>query len=417
MPKHSPAIIRESLAKEIDMPGSIYLDNQATTPTDPRVLARMVEHLQCENVGNPHSEHFVGRKAASAAEAARQSVAALIGAEAEEIVFTSGATEANNIAIQGVARAARSDRCHLVTSAVEHKCVLETFEYLRLQGFEIDVLPVDHNGLIDPAAFDAVVTERTALVSIMAANNEIGSIQPLEKIGRICRERGAVFHTDAAQAAGKIPFDVRSAGADLVSMSGHKIYAPIGIGALFVSTDSPLRPLPLFHGGGQENGLRSGTLPVHLAVAMGMAADLAIEGLERDAEHSRMLRTAFVEAVRRKAPAIRINAEAAPRIPGNLSMTIPGVDAERLVGALQPDLAISTNSACSSGAMEPSHVLFAIGLSREEAESTVRIGFGRFNSLEEVETAANLLTTRIEQISGDRVSDFCAIAAPARNLL
>ncbi|MET3989496.1 cysteine desulfurase [Bradyrhizobium sp. S3.9.2] len=384
------------------MPRSIYLDYQATTPTDPLVMASMVDHLDRENVGNSHSEHFAGRKAAAAVDVARLSVADLIGAEAEEIIFTSGATEANNIAIQGIARAAPPNRRHFVTSAVEHKCVLETFEFLRRQGFEIDIVPVNRNGLIDLNALDSVVSDRTALVSIMAANNEIGSIQPLEKISRICRDRGAVFHTDAAQAAGKIPFDVRSAGADLVSISGHKIYAPIGIGALFVSDETPVRPLPLFHGGGQERGLRSGTLPVHLAVAIGVAAKLAIEALERDAEHSSKLRAAFVETVRRKMPFIRINAEAAPRIPGNLSITIPGVDADRLVGALQPDLAISTNAACSSGVMEPSHVLLAIGLSREEAESTVRVGFGRFNSLEEVTIAANLLATRIEQIDLDR---------------
>lgn len=384
------------------MPRSIYLDYQATTPTDPRVKLRMIEHLELESVGNPHSEHFAGRRAASAVEAARQSVAALIGADADEIVFTSGATEANNIAIQGIAKATPPTRRHFVTSAVEHKCVLETFEYLKTLGFEVDVLPVDDNGLIDVSMLNAVVTERTALVSVMSANNEIGSIQPLERIGRLCRERGAVFHTDAAQAAGKIAFDVRSVHADLVSLSGHKIYAPIGIGALFVSADCPIRPLPLFYGGEQEKGLRSGTLPAHLAVAMGEAADLARKELDRDGDHALILRTAFLDAVRSRFPDVRINAETAPRIPGNLSMTMPGVDADRLVGALQPDVAISTNAACSSGVMEPSHVLHAIGLSREDAESTVRIGFGRFNTLEDVLAAADLLTTRIEQFGGKR---------------
>lgn len=356
--------------------------------------------LDLESVGNPHSEHFSGRRAALAVEIARESVARLIGADADEIVFTSGATEANNIALQGLAKAVPADRKHFVTSAVEHKCVLQTFEYLKLQGYEVDVLPVDGNGLIDIAELDDVVTDRTALVSIMTGNNEIGCIQPVERVGRICRDRGVVFHTDAAQAAGKIPFEVRSICADLVSLSGHKFYAPIGIGALYVSADCPTRPQPLFHGGRQEYGLRSGTLPAHLAVAMGMAADLAMEEFDRDADHSLRLRDAFVEAVRRRRPDIRINAEAAPRIPGNLSMTVPGVDADRLVGALQPDLAISTNAACSSGVMEPSHVLLAIGLSREDAGSTVRIGFGRFHSFEDVAAAAQLITTRIEQIGG-----------------
>ncbi len=385
------------------MPRSIYLDYQSTTPTDPRVKARMMELLERENVGNPHSQHFAGRRTASAVEAARQSVADLVGADPDEIVFTSGATEANNIAIQGIAKATPPTRRHFVTSAVEHKCVLETFEYLKTLGFDVDVLPVDENGLIDVALLEAVMTERTALVSVMSANNEIGSVQPLERIGRMCRERGAVFHTDAAQAAGKIAFDVRCVGADLVSLSGHKIYAPIGIGALFVSAECPIRPLPLFHGGGQESRLRPGTLPAHLAVAMGEAAELARKELDRDRDQASMLRSAFLNAVRTRCPEIRINAEAAPRIPGNLSMTIPGVDADRLVGALQPDLAISTNAACSSGVMEPSHVLLAIGLSREDAESTVRIGFGRFNTLEEVLAAADLLSSRIEQIGGKRV--------------
>jgi cysteine desulfurase len=368
----------------------------------------MMELLEQGNVGNPHSEHFAGRRTASEVEFARQSVADLVGAASDEIVFTSGATEANNIAIQGIAKAVPPERRHFVTSAVEHKCVLETFAYLRTLGFDVDVLPVDCNGLIQVSMLEAMVTERTALVSVMAANNEIGSIQPLEKIGRICRDRGAIFHTDAAQAAGKIAFDVRSVGADLVSMSGHKIYAPIGIGALFVSADCPIRPLPLFYGGGQEGGLRSGTLPAHLVVAFGRAADLAKTELDRDADHASRLRSAFLDVVRSRLPDVRINAETVSRIPGNLSMTIPGVDADRLVGTLQPHLAISTNAACSSGVIEPSHVLLAIGLSREDAESTVRIGFGRFNSLEEVLSAAEMLTLRVEQIGGKRMKHSCA---------
>jgi cysteine desulfurase len=380
----------------------IYLDYQATTPTDIRVKAKMLPMLDCQNVGNPHSEHFAGRTAAAAVERARQSVSDLIGADPDEIIFTSGATEANNIAIQGVAKAALPERRHFVTSAVEHKCVLGSFEFLKLQGFDVDILPVDRNGLIDIATLDAVVTEQTALVSVMAANNEIGSIQPLQEIGRICRERGTVFHTDAAQAVGKIAFDVRSIGADLVSMSGHKIYAPIGIGALFVAADTPIRPQPLFYGGGQEAGLRSGTLPAHLAVAIGAAAELAASEMESDTALCSKLRDLFVETVRRQLPTVRVNAETASRIPGNLSLTIPGIDAERLVGALQPDLAISTNAACASGFMQPSHVLLAIGLTLEEAGSTLRIGFGRFNSPAEVCAAADLLTMRIEQISGNR---------------
>jgi cysteine desulfurase len=382
----------------------IYLDNQATTPTDPRVAAKMVEFLRPDRVGNPHSEHFAGRRVADAVENARKDVADLIGADAEEIIFTSGATEANNIAIQGIAKALRGKRSHFVTSTTEHKCVLETFEFLRSEGCKIDVIPVDRNGLVDLETLRAKVSDGTALVSIMSANNEIGTIQPIVEIGNICRKHAAIFHTDAAQAAGKIPFDVRAIGADLVSLSGHKIYAPIGAGALFVSDESPVRPLPLFYGGGQERGLRSGTLAAHLAIAMGTAADLALSEMESDAKRCAALRELFLNRVRDRMPKVRVNAEKAPRLPGNLSLTLPGIDADRLVGALQPDVAISTNAACTSGVLQPSHVLLAIGLSPEDAASTIRVGFGRFNSTEDAKRAAELLTKRIEQSSGNRAA-------------
>jgi cysteine desulfurase len=382
----------------------IYLDNQATTPTDPRVAAQMAEFLRPDRVGNPHSEHFAGRHVANAVEAARKDVADLIGGEPEEIIFTSGATEANNIAIQGIAKALRGKRQHFVTSAAEHKCVLETFEFLRREGCEIDVVPVDRNGLVDLEVLRAKVSDRTALVSIMSANNEIGTIQPVAEIGNICRRHGAIFHTDAAQAAGKISFDVRAIGADLVSLSGHKIYAPIGTGALFVSDESPVRPLPLFYGGGQERGLRSGTLAAHLAIAMGTAATLALSEMETDAARCSALRELFLRKVHDRVPNVRVNAEKAPRLSGNLSLTLPGIDADRLVGALQPDVAISTNAACASGVLQPSHVLLAIGLSLEEAASTIRVGFGRFNSTDDARRAAELLTMRIEQSGGNRAA-------------
>lgn len=386
----------------------IYLDNQATTPTDPRVLRGMMGYLEADAVGNPHSEHFAGRRAAAAVDHARGQVADLIGVRAEEIVFTSGATEANNIAIQGIANAAGRRGDHVITCATEHKCVLECVQYLAARGFKVDVLPVGPDGLLDLPLLRDRITDRTALVSIMAANNEIGVLQPISQIADICRSRDVIFHTDAAQAAGKIPFDTGAMGIDLVSLSGHKLYAPIGIGALFVSDDSPVRPEPLFKGGGQERGLRSGTVAAHLAVAMGTAAEIAKKELAIDAERAASLRHLFLEIVATRIPSSVVNAADAPRLPGNLSLTFPGIDADHLVGALQPHLAVSTNAACSSGVIEPSHVLRALGLTDIQAKSTIRVGFGRFNTPQEVESAATLLCATVEKIGGKRVEDGVA---------
>jgi cysteine desulfurase len=380
---------------------AIYLDNQATTPTDPRVLRAMVEMLQMDLVGNPHSEHFAGRRASAAVEVARAQVANLIGASPEEIFFTSGATESNNIVIQGIASSRHRRGNHVVTVATEHKCVLESAISLREKGFEVDILPVGPDGLIDLLHFRSSITDRTALVSVMAANNEIGVLQPIREIAEICRAQGVPFHTDAAQAAGKIALDVASLGVDLMSLSAHKFYAPIGVGALFIAEDSPFRPEGLFKGGGQERGIRSGTIAAHLAVAMGMAAAISKESLQADAEHASKLRQRFLEIVRSRIPFVRVNAEKAPRLPGALSLTIPGIDADRLVGALQPNVAVSTNAACSSGVLQPSHVLQAIGLRNDLAESTVRIGFGRFNTVQEIEPAAELLCGAAEEIGGN----------------
>lgn len=386
----------------------IYLDNQATTPTDPRVLRSLMGYLEADAVGNPHSEHFAGRRAAAAVDHARGQVADLIGVRAEEIVFTSGATEANNIAIQGIANAAGRRGDHVITCATEHKCVLECVQYLAARGFKVDVLPVGPDGLLDLPLLRDRITDRTALVSIMAANNEIGVLQPISQIADICRSRDVIFHTDAAQAAGKIPFDTAAMGIDLVSLSGHKLYAPIGIGALFVSDDSPVRPEPLFKGGGQERGLRSGTVAAHLAVAMGTAAEIAKKELAIDAERAASLRQLFLEIVATRIPSSAVNAADAPRLPGNLSLTFPGIDADHLVGALQPHLAVSTNAACSSGVIEPSHVLRALGLTDIQAKSTIRVGFGRFNTPQEVESAATLLCATVEKIGGKRVEDGVA---------
>lgn len=381
----------------------IYLDNQATTPTDRDVLARMLPFLEAGGVGNPHSQHFAGQSAAEAVERARCQIADLIGAIPEEIVLTSGATEANNIAILGIAGAAGRRGDHVITCATEHSCVLQAALSLRERGFDVDVLPVERSGLVDISRLSSLITDRTTLVSLMTGNNEIGVLQPISEIAAICRSHGIPFHSDAAQAAGKIPIDVAATGIDMMSLSGHKIYAPIGIGALFVSEDCPVRPEPIFRGGSQERGLRPGTVPAHLAVAMGAAAELARERLEADADHCSHLRARFLAIVLSGFPGAFVNGDAAPRLPGGLSLTIPDVDADHLVGALQPRIAISTSAACSSGTIAASHVLRAIGLSEHDAKSTVRIGFGRQNTVEQVETAAVLLREAAEKIRGNAV--------------
>jgi len=386
----------------------IYLDNQATTPTDPRVLEAMLPFLRMGSVGNPHSEHFAGRRAELAVENARAQVAKLIGARPEEVIFTSGATEANNLALQGVARSPQRRGNHVVTCPTEHTCVLEAVRHLGRQGSRIEVFPVNSTGLVDVERLSAVIRDDTALVSIMMANNEIGVVQPITEIAAICQLHGIVFHSDAAQAVGKIPVDVKALGVDLMSLSGHKLYAPIGIGALYLSDECPVIPEPIAFGGGQERGIRSGTISPVLCVALGAAAAIAERELAADAETAARLRTRFLEIVCARVPDVRVNGDQRSRLPGNLSLTFLGVDADRLVGAVQPEIAVSTNAACSSGVLEPSHVLLALGMRAEDAASTIRVGFGRFNTMAEVETAADRLTLAALQI---RVADGSATAA------
>ncbi len=380
----------------------IYLDNQATTPTDPRVRDAMLPFLEAGAVGNPHSEHVAGRRAAAAVEYARAQVADLIGARPAEIVFTSGATEANNLALQGIARSPNRRGDHFLTCATEHRCVLETMAFLERSGFRVEILPVDSNGAVDTAALAAAITRETALVSIMTANNEIGVLQPISDIAAICQSYGVAFHTDAAQAAGNISLDVKSLGVDLMSLSGHKLYAPIGVGALYISEESSVAPEPLFWGGGQERGLRPGTIAPHLCVAFGAASAIAIAELEENARAAAALRDLFLSIVSARCPNVRVNGDRSLRLPGNLSLTFPGGDADRLVAALQPDIALSTNAACSAGVLRPSHVLLALGLSESDAASTLRVSFGRFNNRAEVEIAAERLAdvvTRTREVS------------------
>ena len=384
-------------------PTAIYLDHQATTPVDPRVLDVMWPWFS-ETFGNAHSEqHVWGRQAAEAVEVARAKVASLIGAEAREIVFTSGATESNNLAIKGAVRfALRHGRGkHVITVATEHKCVLESCEALVEDGAEVTCLPVDVDGFMNPAALAESIRDDTVLVSVMAVNNEIGVIQPLAEIGAICHARGVLLHTDAAQAAGKIDLDVNAMDIDLLSISGHKMYAPKGIGALFVRRRPRTRLLAEISGGGQERGFRSGTLPVPLTVALGEAAEIAQNELAREGERLETLRGQMLARLLAALGDVAVNGSLVHRVPGNLNIGFAGIDAEALMGEV-PELAISTGSACTSASVEPSYVLKALGLSDADAGASVRIGFGRFTTQAEIEAAADLLSAAvINQQSGN----------------
>jgi cysteine desulfurase len=372
----------------------VYLDNQATTRCDPRVLEAMLPWFS-EDYGNPHSvEHVMGRKAETAVEEARAQVGGLIGVEGREIIFTSGATEANNIAVKGAARMAASlgiARRRIVTVATEHKCVVESVADLALEGFEPVFLPVGSDGLLDPDSLRQALQTPTLLVSIMAVNNETGVIQDLAGLASIAKQAGTLVHSDLAQAVGKIPLDLAGWKVDLASISGHKLYGPKGVGALFVRRRPRVRLSPLFSGGGQERGLRSGTLPAPLIVGLGEACRLA--GLEMAAEAERVagLRGSLWDRLREDVPGIRVNGSVEARVAGNLNLTFPQATASDLMAAL-PDLCVSTGSACSSAAVEPSYVLRAMGLSDAEAARTLRIGIGRFTSAADIDYAAASLS-------------------------
>ncbi|MGO1118031.1 cysteine desulfurase family protein [Rhodovibrionaceae bacterium A322] len=375
----------------------IYLDNQATTACDPRVVEAMLPFFT-ERFGNPHSvSHSFGWDAEEAVERARNEMARLIGAEAREIVFTSGATEANNLAIKGAYRFHREQRPHLVTLASEHKCVLESIRAMEREGADVTILQPLSNGMVDLEALAEAVTERTALVSIMAANNEIGVIQPLAEIGDICRKMGAYFHCDAAQAVGKIPLDVQAMKIDLLSVSGHKFYGPKGIGALYVRRRPRARLLPLMDGGGQERGLRSGTLAPPLCVGLGEAARLAREEMESDDLRIKDLRDRFLAGLQESLAGVRLHGDRHQRLSGNLNISFDGVLAEDLIKA-EPRLAMSTGSACTSASVEPSYVLTALGLDDATANGAVRIAFGRFSTEGEMQHALALLVVAVQSL-------------------
>ncbi len=390
---------QEGSASRKERARPIYLDYQATAPTDPRVLDAMLPFFK-EKFGNPHSiHHSLGQEAEEAVEEARAQMAGLIGADPREIVFTSGATESNNLAIKGAARFLKENKgkSHIITVASEHKCVLECCRKLEREGFTLTILPVERDGLIDLAKLEEAITEQAALVSIMAANNEIGVLQPSAEIGAICRRRDVLFHSDAAQAVGKIPFDVQELGVDLVSISGHKVYGPMGIGALYVRRRPRVRLIAEMDGGGQERGLRSGTLPAPLCVGLGEACRIAAEEMEEEAVRLTALRENLYQIVVGSLDGVVLNGHREARLAGNLNLSFLGVDAEELIKAV-PQLALSTGSACTSASVEPSYVLSALGVDDEVARGGLRIGIGRQTTTEEVSEAATILIEAVRKL-------------------
>ncbi len=375
----------------------IYLDYQATTPCDPRVLEAMLPYF-VQEFGNAHSRtHAYGWEAEEAVENARAQVATLINADSKEVIFTSGATESNNLALKGVAEFYQDKKRHIITTQTEHKCVLESCRYLQHKGFEVTYLPVESNGLISLKALEEAIRDDTLMVSIMAVNNEIGVIQPLAEIGKLCRARGVFFHTDAAQGVGKIPIDVKAMNIDLLSISGHKIYGPKGIGALYVGRSPRVRLLPIIHGGGQERGMRSGTLPVALCVGLGKACEIA--SLEMSAEHDRLiqLKNRLYGKLKDALPHIYLNGDEDHRIPGNLNISFAYVEGEGLMMGIK-DLCVSSGSACTSSSLEPSYVLRALGVDIELSHTSLRIGFGRFTTQEQLDRAAEEIIKAVNHL-------------------
>ncbi len=384
-----------SAAAEVHKP--VYMDNHATTPLDPRVLEAMLPYLK-EQFGNAASRsHSFGWQAGKAVDAARERIATLIGANPDEIVFTSGATESDNLAIKGVA-AANCDRGrHIVSAVTEHKAVLDSCKRLEQQGFELTYLPVRSDGLIDLEQLRRSLLDDTILVTIMAANNETGVLQSIAEIGQLCRERGILFHTDAAQALAKVPIDVQKQTLDLASISGHKMYGPKGVGALYVRKAPDVRLEPQIHGGGHEHGLRSGTLNVPGIVGLGEACAIAQEELPEESCRIAGLRNRLQDGILSQLDGVSINGSIDRRLPGNLNLSFAGVQGEDLLTALD-DLAVSSGAACTSAHIEPSYVLKALGLSDELAQASIRFGIGRFNTAAEIDYVAGRVIETVRQL-------------------
>ena len=374
----------------------VYLDHNATTPVDPQVLDAMLPYFSSD-FGNAASIHTVGQRARAAVETAREQVAALLGARPQEIVFTSGGTESDNHAIFGVVRNAPGATKHIITTAIEHEAVLNTCQALQKEGVDITYLPVDANGLADPEALRDAIRPQTCLITVMHANNELGAVQPLEAIGRIAAQNDIYFHTDAVQSAGKLPVDVERLGVDLLSLSGHKFYAPKGIGALYIRGGTRLKQL--LYGGHHQRGFRPGTENVPGIVGLGKAAELARQALAQDAARIAALRDALEQGLVARVPHARINAAAAPRTPNTTNITFPGIEGEALIIALDmKGISCSTGAACSSGAVEPSHVLTAIGLAPDAARASIRFSLGRHTTQAEVDYTVEAVPAAVAQL-------------------
>ncbi len=374
----------------------IYLDYQASTPVDVRVLEEMLPYFT-EEFGNPHSTtHIYGIRAREAIEKARDKVAHVINAEPQDIIFTSGATEANNLAILGTCRVLKQQgKTEIISAVTEHESVLEPLRALEKEGFKITFLPVQQNGIINIDQLKKALTSKTALVSIMAANNEIGVLQPIKEIVKIAHEHGALFHTDAAQAFGKIPLDVKKDGIDLLSLSGHKIYGPKGIGALFVRKGITIEPIS--YGGGQEKGLRPGTLPTPLCVGLGKASQIALEELASESQRLLELRNKLLHLLQSNLPGIIVNGDLNKRLPGNLNLSFEGVSSKPLLSNLK-NIAVSIGSACTSDKSELSYVVRALHPENAFVPATVRLGIGRFTSEEDIETAASEIISVVKML-------------------
>ncbi|QNI36448.1 IscS subfamily cysteine desulfurase [Edaphobacter albus] len=376
----------------------IYLDNHATTPLDPRVLEAMMPYLT--NIfGNAASRnHSFGWEAEKAVEKAREQVAKLIGATAKEVIFTSGATESNNLALKGIAEMYRERGNHIITQVTEHKAVLDTCKKLEKQGYRVTYLPVGADGLIDLEDLKRAIDDKTILVSIMYANNEIGVIQPVREIGAICKEKGVLFHTDAVQAVGKIPVDVQKDNIDVLSLSGHKLYGPKGVGALYVRRRNPrVQISEQINGGGHERGMRSGTLNVPGIVGLGAACEIALNEMDAEAKREKELRDYLKHKLESALDYVHVNGNMEHHLPGNLNMSFVYVEGESLLMGIN-DVAVSSGSACTSATLEPSYVLKALGLGDDVAHSSIRFGLGRFNTKAEVDYVADKIIDVVKKL-------------------
>jgi len=378
----------------------VYMDYQASTPLDPRAFEAMRPFLEGSGgFGNPHAvDHGYGWDADIAIGEARERIATLIGGDPDEVIFTSGATEANNLAILGSGRGAPPERREVIVSAVEHKCVLAAARALAGEGFHIRLAPVTSEGVVDLDALETLISPAVALVSVMTVNNETGVAQPIAAVGELCRRMGALFHTDAAQALTSTAINVESSSIDLLSLSAHKAYGPKGIGALYIRRAHRDRIRPIMFGGGQEEGLRPGTLPTPLCVGFGVACAILSEEGEADIKRIRILRDQFLAQLQSALPDLIVNGTMTDRHPGNLNVRIPGIEAELLLAAARPRLAAATGSACTSGMTEPSHVLTAMGLSAIQAAEAVRLSLGRFTREGELEVAASAFVEAVEEV-------------------